>query len=100
MPDAPPPPTKEDRELANAFEAHVERVAALLRSGIHENQIVAVRKTGPHRGACPCESQPPRRRGAGGTLAALLAVMQTDLRRIEVALREVAIQASFLDQAA
>jgi len=26
--------------------------------------------------------------------------MQTDLRRIEVALREVAIQASFLDQAA
>ena len=37
---------------------------------------------------------------AGGTLADLLAVMQTDLRRIEVALREVAIQASFLDQAA
>ena len=34
---------------------------------------------------------------AGGTLADLLAVMQTDLRRIEVALREVAIQASFLD---
>ena len=80
-----PPPTKEDRDLANAFEAHVERVAALLRSGIHENQIVAVRKTSPHR---------------AGTLADLLAVMQTDLRRIEVALREVAIQASFLDQAA
>jgi len=55
MPDASPPPTKEDRELASAFEAHVERVAALLRSGIHENQIVAVRKTSPHRGACPCE---------------------------------------------
>ena len=85
MPDAPPPPTKADRDLANAFEAHVERVAALLRSGIHENQIVAVRKTSPHR---------------AGTLADLLAVMQTDLRRIEVALREVAIQASFLDQAA
>jgi hypothetical protein len=85
MPDAPPPPTKEDRELANAFEAHVERVAALLRFGIHENQIVAARKTSPHR-AC--------------TLADLLAVMQTGLRHIEVALREVAIQASFLDQAA
>jgi ParB/RepB/Spo0J family partition protein len=85
MPDAPPPPTKADRDLANAFEAHVERVATLLRSGIHENQIVAVRKTSPHR---------------AGTLADLLAVMQTDLRRIEVALREVAIQASFLDQAA
>ena len=83
-PDAPPP-TKEDRDLANAFEAHVERVATLLRSGIHENQIVAMRKTSPHR---------------AGTLADLLAVMQTDLRRIEVALREVAIQASFLDQAA
>jgi hypothetical protein len=41
MPDAPPPPTKEDRDLANAFEVHVERVAALLRSGIRENQIVA-----------------------------------------------------------
>jgi len=40
-----------------------------------------VRKTSPYR---------------AGTLADLLAVMQTDLRRIEVALREVAIQASFL----
>jgi hypothetical protein len=58
-------------------------IAALLRSGIHENQIVAVRKTSPRR---------------AGTLADLLAVMQTDLRRIEVALREVAIQASFLDR--
>jgi hypothetical protein len=27
----------------------------LLRSGIHENQIVAVRKTSPHRRTCPCE---------------------------------------------
>jgi ParB/RepB/Spo0J family partition protein len=85
MPDAPPPPTKEDRELASAFEAQVDRVAALLRPGIHENQIVAVRKTSPHR---------------AGTLAGLLAAMQTDLRRIEVALREVAIQASFLEAAA
>jgi len=85
MPDAPPPPSKEDRELANAFEAQVDRIAALLRSGIRDNQIVAVRKTSPHR---------------AGTLADLLAAMQTDLRRIEVALREVAIQASFLDAAA
>ena len=68
-----------------SFVAHVERIATLLRSGIHENQIVAVRKTSLHR---------------AGTLADLLAVMQTDLRRIEVAPREVAIQASFLDQAA
>jgi hypothetical protein len=65
MPDAPPPPTKEDRDLANAFEAHVERVAALLRSGIHENQIVAVRKTSPHRGACPREACPCEGGGRG-----------------------------------
>jgi hypothetical protein len=31
MPDAPPPPTKADRELANAFGPHAERVAALVR---------------------------------------------------------------------
>jgi hypothetical protein len=38
MPDAPPPPSEEDRRLASGFEANVERVAALLRSGIQENQ--------------------------------------------------------------
>jgi ParB family transcriptional regulator, chromosome partitioning protein len=51
MPDAPPPPTKEDRQLASAFEASVDRISALLRSGIHDNQVVAVRKTNPHRAA-------------------------------------------------
>ena len=80
MHEAPPPSTKEDRDLDNASEANIERVAALLRSGIHDNQIGAVRKTSSRR---------------AGTLADLLAVMQTGLRRIEVA-----IQASFLDQAA
>ena len=60
-------------------------VAALLRSGIHQTRIVTVRKTGPHR---------------AGTLADLLAVMQTELRRIEIALARTPIQASFLDQAA
>jgi len=78
MPGAPPPPTKEDRDLANAFEAHVERVATLLRSGIHENQIVTVRKTSPHRAGTLAD-----------LLADLLAAMQTDLRRIEVGLRGV-----------
>lgn len=62
----------------------IERTAALLRSGIHDNQIVPVRKTSPHR---------------AGALADLLVAIQTDLRRIEVALREVAIQASFLEAA-
>jgi hypothetical protein len=49
-------------------------------------------------GAIPFASPCGRREG-GGTLAHLLAVMQTDLRRIEVALRKVAIQANFLDAA-
>ena len=40
---------KTDRDPVGAVEAHVERVTALLRSGIHETQIVAVRKTSPHR---------------------------------------------------
>jgi len=81
MPDAPPPPREGDRHAANAFEAHVERVAALLRSGIHDNQVVAVRKTNPDR---------------SGYLADPPGVMQKDLRRIEVALREAAVQADFL----
>ena len=81
MPDEPPPPSEEDRHLAGAFEASVDRIAAMLRSGIRDNQVVAVRKTNPGRAAY---------------LADLLAVMQKDLRRIEVALREAAVQASFL----
>lgn len=84
MPDAPPPPCEEDRRLASTFEANVERVAALLRTGIHENQVVAVRKTNPDRATY---------------LADLLGAMQKDLRRIEVALREAAVQASFLSAA-
>ncbi len=81
MPDEPPPPSEEDRRLASGFEANVERIALMLRSGIHDNQIIAMRKTNPDRAA---------------HLADLLGVMQKDLRRIEVALREMAVQASFL----
>jgi ParB family transcriptional regulator, chromosome partitioning protein len=81
MPDEPPPPSDDDVKLASAFEAQVERIAALLRTGIHDNQVVAVRKVSPHR---------------AGNLADLFSVMQKDLRRIEVALREAAIQAEFL----
>lgn len=54
----------------------------MLRHGIRDNQVVAVRRTNPHR---------------AGNLADLLGVMQKDLRRIELALREAAVQASFLD---
>ncbi len=84
MPDEPPAPSREDRDLATGFEANVERIANLLRSGISDNQIVAVRKTNPHR---------------AGHLADLMAAMQKDMRRIELALREAAVQASFLDLA-
>jgi ParB/RepB/Spo0J family partition protein len=81
MPAEPPPPSDEERRLASGFEASVERIALMLRSGIHDNQIVAIRKTNPDRAA---------------HLADLLGLMAKDLRRIEVALREMAVQASFL----
>ena len=83
MPDEPPPPSEEDRRLASGFEANVEQIALMLRSGIHDNQIIAMRKTNPDRAA---------------HLAELLGVMQKDLRRIEVALREMAVQAGFPDR--
>jgi hypothetical protein len=52
MPDEPPPPpSEEDRRLASGFEANVERIALMLRSGIHDNQIIAMRKTNPGRAA-------------------------------------------------
>ena len=53
----------------------------MLRTGISDNQVVAVRKVSPHR---------------AGILADQFGAMQKDLRRIEVALREAAIQAEFL----
>ena len=53
----------------------------MLRSGIHDNQIIAMRKTNPNRAV---------------HLADLLGVTQKELRRIQVALREMAVQASFL----
>lgn len=79
--DEPPPPSDEDVRLGSAFEASIEKVAALLRAGIRENQVVAVRKINPGRAA---------------HLADLMSAMQTDLRRIEVSLREAAVQADFL----
>ena len=84
MPDEPPPPNEEDRRLASGFEANVEQIALMLRSGIHDKQIIAMRKTNPDRAA---------------HLAELLGVMQKDLRRIEVALREMAVRQDFLTDA-
>jgi ParB family chromosome partitioning protein len=82
--DLPPPPTAEERHAARTFEDKVARAAALLRQGIHDNQVVALHKVNPSRAS---------------TLADLLAAMQRDIRRIEVALREVAIQQDLLGKA-
>jgi ParB family chromosome partitioning protein len=79
---AAPPPTEAERSDASAFEAQVERVSAMLRAGIDENRVVAVKKVSPHR---------------AGHLADLLGAMQGDLRRIELGLRTAAVQASFLE---
>ena len=76
-----PGPTEEEQRLATSFEAQVDRIALMLRTGIRDNQVVAVRKVSPHR---------------AGVLANQFGAMQKDLRRIEVALREAAIQAEFL----
>ena len=64
-----------------SFESMVERVGAMLRAGVRDNQIVAVKKVNPDRAS---------------TLADILAAMQRDLRRIEIALREAAVQAELL----
>jgi hypothetical protein len=53
----------------------------MLRAGVRDNQIVAVKKVNPDRAS---------------TLADILAAMQRDLRRIEIALREAAVQAELL----
>ena len=82
--DDPAAPTEAEHAEGSAFERNVERVAALLRSGITDNQVTALRRVNPHR---------------AGTLADVMAVMQTDLRRIELALRQAAIQHDLLADA-
>jgi len=79
------PPTEEEQTAVRSFESMVERVGAMLRAGVRDNQIVAVKKINPDR---------------AGTLADILAAMGKDIRRIEVALRETAIQAELLGVAA
>ena len=79
--DTPPGPTDEERHLASCFEAQVARIAHMLRSGISDNQVVAVKKVDPFRAS---------------VVADQFAQMQKDLRRIEIALRGAAIQAEFM----
>jgi hypothetical protein len=79
--DDAPTASEEEVRQSRGLEADIERVAALLRSCIRDNKVVAVRKVS---------------RGRADTLADLVAAMQKDLRRLEVALGEAAIQESFL----
>jgi ParB/RepB/Spo0J family partition protein len=76
-PEADPKATEADRHHVNQFEAGVEKLAAFLASSIKDNKIIAVRRVNPDRAE---------------HLANLMAAMQKDMRRIELALREVAVQ--------
>lgn len=73
------PPTPSEMRLAKSFEDKINSVASMLRAGIAENQVTAIKKVNPSRAA---------------TIADTLAAMQTDLRRLENALRAVSIQHS------
>lgn len=70
------PPSAEHVRQARTFEDRVERVAALLRESVVDNEVKAVAKVD---------------RGRAGTLAELLGAMQKDLQRIEVAIRAAAV---------
>ena len=70
-------PTEDDRRSVRTFMDRIERVAALLRSSIVENEIVAVGKVNPND---------------ADSAADLVKAMMTDLRRIEAALRVSAAQ--------
>lgn len=65
-------PTVEERRIAKTFEDKIEAVAALLRSSVVDNDVVAVRKVSRDR---------------LGAAADLMAAMQIDLARIETAFR-------------
>lgn len=69
-------PTKEQRQSARGFEARLESVAEMLRLGIDDNTVTAVRKVNP---------------GRASTIADLLAQMQKDVLRLENAFRTAAI---------
>ena len=65
-------PTEDDKRAVRTFMDRIEQVAALLRSSIVENEIVAVGKVNPND---------------ADSAADLVKAMMTDLRRIEAALR-------------
>jgi ParB family transcriptional regulator, chromosome partitioning protein len=70
--DEPEPPTAAERAVAETFEAKLDKIAAMLRASIEDNDVVAVRKVNPDR---------------AGSIATLLNAMQIDMRRLETAFR-------------
>lgn len=78
--DQAPAATTAEARAARTFEARVEQVAAMLRAGIADNVVTAVKRVDP---------------GRAGTLADLLAAIQRDVQRLENALRAVAVQEQF-----
>jgi ParB family chromosome partitioning protein len=72
----PPPPSKDEVRMARNFEQKVDQLAAMLRAGIDDNTITAVRKVAPEKAA---------------QMADLFAAMQVDLKRLEAAFRAEAV---------
>jgi ParB family transcriptional regulator, chromosome partitioning protein len=74
---APVSATVSEISAARGFEAKLDGIAAMLRAGIEDTVVTAVRKVNPGRAA---------------TIAALLAEMQKDMHRLEKAFRVAAFQ--------
>lgn len=83
--ELPPPPTDTEQRQARGFMHKVEQIAAMLRDGIDDNTITAVKKVSPDK---------------AGYVADLLSAAQKDMRRIEDQLRAVAATQAELGEAA
>jgi len=79
--DLPPAPTATEVRAAATFERRVETVAQMLRNGIADNEISAIKKVAPGRAALVADQ---------------MVAMVTDLKRLEKALRQVAVQQELL----
>lgn len=75
------PPTEAEKRSVRSFESMVTQVASMLNRSVRDNEIIALRKVNRDR---------------ANTLADMFKAMQSDLRRIEVALRQSAIQTDLL----
>jgi ParB family chromosome partitioning protein len=79
--ELPPAPTEAERAQLSRFETMVERLVSLCNEGIHENEIVVLRKVDP---------------GRAGTMVTKLALIRADLARMEKALQQRAAQGALL----